>query len=99
MLDPFFHCCHSHLLFITKQTGRCFDTDVFLIFTCQKPREKNISEYEKYGKYKEGMEWNRKGKMPHEVHVIKKSAKRTYLNLGITIRIKQNKVASENGIP
>jgi len=47
-------------------------------------------ECEKYGKYKEGIEWNRKGKMLHEAHVTKKSVKRTCPNLGITVCIAQN---------
>lgn len=76
-------CCSSQ-----NRLGDFFDTDICLIFTCQKPRQKDILECEKKkGKYKEGMERNRKGKMLHEIHVIKKSAKRTYPNLGITIGI------------
>lgn len=41
-------------------------------------------ECKNHGKYKEGIEWNRKGKMLHEVHINKKSVKRNYPNLGIT---------------
>lgn len=42
-----------------------------------KNKQRNTLERDKYGKYKEGVEWKREKKLNKE-HIIKKSAKRTY---------------------
>lgn len=94
----FFHCCHFHLLFITKQIeGFYWYWYMSDLYMSKTKGEKHFGMW-KYRKYKEGMERNRKGEILCEIQFIKKNAERTHLKLEITICIKWNKVASGRGI-
>lgn len=95
--EYFMVCFFFPLLSFSSAVHHKTDYRIFFLYWfmsyrySQKPRQKiflNVKNMENIRR-----EWNWKGKILREVHVINKSVKRSYHSLGITICFKQHKVS------